>query len=110
VGGHSRRTAPDACHLHRPLGVQRSLRGLLAAGSTDSSPDGRTTLGALEAAAPADDIDVVTKEDLSREIQLEIDLHDAKWHLRDLNVIASPVQDIRSVLDLMPTDTPMTGP
>ena len=68
--------------------------------------DGRATLGALEAATPADDIDVVTKEDLSREIQLEIDLHDAKWHLRDLNVIASPVQDIRSVLDLMPTDTP----
>ncbi len=54
---------------------------------------------------PVDDIDAVTKEDLSREIRLEIDLHDAKWHLRDLNVIASPVQDIRSVLDLMPTDT-----
>ncbi|MET0830470.1 MAG: DUF885 domain-containing protein [Microbacterium sp.] len=68
--------------------------------------DGRAALAALEAATPTDDIDVVTKEDLSREIQLEIDLHDAKWHLRDLNVIASPVQDIRSVLDLMPTETP----
>jgi uncharacterized protein (DUF885 family) len=67
--------------------------------------DGRTTLAALEAATPVDAIDAVTKEDLSREIRLEIDLHDAKWHLRDLNVIASPVQDIRSVLDLMPTDT-----
>ncbi|SFS04599.1 Uncharacterized conserved protein, DUF885 familyt [Microbacterium sp. cf046] len=67
--------------------------------------EGRSTLGALESATPVDDIDVVTKEDLSREIQLEVDLHDAKWHLRDLNVIASPVQDIRSVLDLMPTDT-----
>ncbi|MGZ8805454.1 MAG: DUF885 domain-containing protein [Microbacterium sp.] len=66
---------------------------------------GRDTLGALDAAVPVDDIDAVTKEDLSREIRLEVDLHDAKWHLRDLNVIASPVQDIRSVLDLMPTDT-----
>ena len=27
-----------------------------------------------------------------------------KWHLRDLNVIASPAQDIREVFDLMPTD------
>lgn len=67
--------------------------------------DGRATLGALDAATPVDAIDEVTKADLSREIRLEIDLHDAKWHLRDLNVIASPVQDIRSVLDLMPTDT-----
>jgi uncharacterized protein (DUF885 family) len=67
--------------------------------------EGRATLGALDAAVPVDHIDAVTKEDLSREIRLEIDLHDAKWHLRDLNVIASPVQDIRSVLDLMPTDT-----
>ena len=67
--------------------------------------EGRATLGALDAATPVDAIDEVTKEDLSREIRLEIDLHDAKWHLRDLNVIASPVQDIRSVLDLMPTDT-----
>ena len=67
--------------------------------------EGRSTLSALEAATPVDAIDEVTKEDLGREIRLEIDLHDAKWHLRDLNVIASPVQDIRSVLDLMPTDT-----
>jgi len=66
---------------------------------------GRSTLSAVEAATPVDVIDEVTAEDLSREIRLEIDLHDAQWHLRDLNVIASPVQDIRSVLDLMPTDT-----
>ncbi|MCR2809924.1 MULTISPECIES: DUF885 domain-containing protein [unclassified Microbacterium] len=67
--------------------------------------DARRTLSALDAATAVDDIDVVTKEDLSRELRLELDLHEAKWNLRDLNVIASPVQDIRSVLDLMPTDT-----
>ena len=67
--------------------------------------EGRATLAALEAATPVDAVDAVTKEDLGRELRLEIDLHDAKWNLRDLNVIASPVQDIRSVLDLMPTDT-----
>ena len=66
---------------------------------------GRATLDALDAATPVDAVDAVTKEDLSRELRLEIDLHDAKWHLRDLNVIASPVQDIRSALDLMPTET-----
>jgi uncharacterized protein (DUF885 family) len=67
--------------------------------------DARSTLGALDAATPVDDIDVVTKEDLSRELRLEIDLAEAKSNLRDLNVIASPVQDIRAVFDLMPTDT-----
>ncbi|HVL60878.1 MAG TPA: DUF885 domain-containing protein [Microbacterium sp.] len=66
---------------------------------------GRATLGELDAATPVDAIDAVTQEDLSREIRLDIDLHDAKWHLRDLNVIASPVQDIRSALDLMSTET-----
>jgi len=67
--------------------------------------EGRRTLAALQAAEPVDDIDVVTKEDLTRELELELELHEAKWHLRDLNVIASHAQDIRSVFDLMPTDT-----
>ncbi|WP_194408601.1 DUF885 domain-containing protein [Microbacterium cremeum] len=67
--------------------------------------EGRKTLAALAASTPVDDIDTVTKDDLSREIALGIELHDAKWHLRDLNVIASHAQDIRSAFDLMPTDT-----
>jgi uncharacterized protein (DUF885 family) len=65
----------------------------------------RSTLRALEAAEPVDAIDAVTKEDLSRELRLDLEVHDAQWHLRDLNVIASPSQDIRQVFDLMPTDT-----
>ena len=67
--------------------------------------EGRKTLAALDAATADDDVDVVTKEDLSRELQLELDLHDAQWHLRDLNVIASHAQNIRSAFDLMPTAT-----
>ena len=66
---------------------------------------GESTLAALEAASPADVVDEVTKEDLTRELRLDLELHEAKWHLRDLNVIASPAQDIRSVFDLMPTST-----
>lgn len=66
----------------------------------------RDTLRALEAAEPVDEIDEVTQADLARELRLSLDLHDARWHLRDLNVIASPAQDIRMVFDLMPTATP----
>jgi uncharacterized protein (DUF885 family) len=65
----------------------------------------RGTLAALSSATPADDIDVVTKLDLTRELELALELHEAQWHLRDLNVIASPAQELRSVFDLMPTET-----
>ncbi|WP_243227848.1 DUF885 domain-containing protein [Microbacterium sp. CIAB417] len=79
----------------------------------DYSPEGaeryaeaaRRTLADLDAAEPVDDIDAVTKADLSRELRLDLELHEAEAGLRDLNVIASPAQDIRSVFDLMPTDT-----
>ncbi|WP_248242272.1 DUF885 domain-containing protein [Microbacterium kunmingense] len=79
----------------------------------DYSPEGQARVideakkvrAALTAATPVDDIDAVTKEDLTRELDLQIELDEARWHLRDLNVIASPAQDIRAVFDLMPTDT-----
>ncbi|GAA2926025.1 DUF885 domain-containing protein [Microbacterium luteolum] len=65
----------------------------------------RSTLDKLSALEPVDAIDEVTKTDLSAELRLDLELHDAKWHLRDLNVIASAAQDVRSAFDLMPTAT-----
>lgn len=80
----------------------------------DLSPEGadraveaaRETLRQLENLTPDDAVDEITKADLSSELRLDVELHDAKWHLRDLNVIASAAQDVRNVFDLMPTDTP----
>jgi len=79
----------------------------------DLSPEGaeraheatKAALAALQAAEPVDDVDVVTKADLANDLQLAIDLHEAGAHLRDVNVIASPAQEIRNTFDLMPTDT-----
>ncbi len=65
----------------------------------------KQTLTALQASEVVDEVDRVTKEDLSRELSLDLELHEAGWHLRDLNVIASPAQEIRSVFDLMPTES-----
>jgi len=76
-----------------PAGAQRGYEAATA------------TLAALQAAEPVDQVDVVTKADLAGDLQLMIDLHEAKAHLRDVNVIASPAQEIRSTFDLMPTDT-----
>lgn len=79
----------------------------------DLSPQGheeiaaatRATLDRLSALEPVDAIDEVTKTDLSAELRLDLELHEAKWHLRDLNVIASNAQDVRAAFDLMPTAT-----
>ncbi|REC96868.1 uncharacterized protein (DUF885 family) [Microbacterium sp. AG157] len=67
--------------------------------------DARAARTALDGADTVDAIDTVTKMDLVRELDLMIEQHEAKTHLRDLNVIASPAQDIRSTFDLMPTAT-----
>ena len=79
----------------------------------DYSPDGherwaaeaRRVLAALDAAEPVDDTDRVTKTDLSAELRLALEASEARLHERDLNVIASPAQEIREVFDLMPTAT-----
>ncbi|MDK8174300.1 DUF885 domain-containing protein [Curtobacterium citreum] len=79
----------------------------------DTSPAGADALAdaaragrrALDAADATDDVDRVTKTDLGAELDLVVESHERKLHLRDLNVIASPAQELRDVLDLMPTAT-----
>jgi len=82
-------------------------------GFADLSPEGAAAdreavvrvLADLNAAEPVDDVDRVTKMDLSRELTLALEMHDARWNLRDLNNIASPAQGLRDIFDLMPTET-----
>ncbi len=76
-----------------PEGVERSSAAVKAA------------IGELEAAEPVDQVDVVTKADLLGVLHLDEELREAKNHLRDVNVIASPAQELRSIFDLMPTAT-----
>jgi len=78
---------------------------LSPAGHEEIAAATRTTLDALSALEPVDAIDEVTKTDLSSELRLDLEFHESRWHLRDLNVIASAAQDVRSAFDLMPTST-----
>ena len=79
----------------------------------DYSPDGvdaarsaaRAVLTELNAATAVDDVDRVTIADLSSELRLHLELDEARWYERDLNVIASPAQSIREIFDLLPTST-----
>ena len=52
-----------------------------------------------------DDVDRVTRTDLLSDLQLSVESYEAKLHLRDLNVLASPAQEIRETFDLMPHAT-----
>lgn len=81
---------------------------------TDFSPAGwdaqadaaRAVLAELEGLEPADDIDRVTLAAMRERIGLELELHDADEWIGALNNIASPVQELRDIFDLMPTSTP----
>ncbi len=63
------------------------------------------TIARLDAARAVDSVDEVTQTDLRSELSLCVESADAQLQLRDLNVIASPAQEIREIFDLMPTRT-----
>ena len=63
------------------------------------------TLAKLAALSPQDETDRVTAAAMRDRLGLDVELHDAGEFLADLNVIASPLQGIRDIFDLMPTDT-----
>ncbi|WP_066038768.1 DUF885 domain-containing protein [Herbiconiux solani] len=79
----------------------------------DLSPEGHERYTAavsgvlveLAATEPRDEVDEVTRTDLTNELGLTLASAEARLHLRDLNVIDSPSQHIREVFDLMPTAT-----
>ena len=75
------------------------------AGHEASAAAARSVLDRLAPLEPEDDVDRVTKADLMSELELGLELYDAGWHLRDVNVIESPAQQIRQVYDLMPQQT-----
>jgi uncharacterized protein (DUF885 family) len=81
---------------------------------TDYSPAGHrarhevgvATLRRLDDARPADDVDRVTVAALRERLAVAAELHDLGVDDHDLNVLASPLQSLRQVYDLMAKDTP----
>jgi uncharacterized protein (DUF885 family) len=95
--------------------VSATLEGLAGHDDemTDFSPDGfeerdehnRATLRGLTTAVPEGDRDRIAADVLREALETSVELYDAGEHLRDLNVIASPVQAVRMCFDMMPTET-----
>lgn len=80
---------------------------------TDYSPEGSAAVAALNArtaseirAAPVEgERDRIARDVILERLGTRLDLFDAGEHFRDLNIIASPLQDIRDVFDQMSKDT-----
>jgi uncharacterized protein (DUF885 family) len=79
----------------------------------DLSPEGyahhaeiaRATLARLDAVEAVDDVDRVTVAAMRERLGLTLETHEAGYDRMALNVIASPLQGCRDVLDSMPTAT-----
>lgn len=97
--------SPDTATYIGAAGRLDEFEDLSPAGHAALIDAARATLAELEKATPVDDTDRVTIADLSAELRLDVELHEAGWYQRDLNVIASPAQSVREIFDLMPTST-----
>lgn len=86
-------------------GRHEEFGDLSPAGHEEMTQAAKAVLERLRAEEPTDDVDWVTKTDLTAELELEIEKHDAGLWMRDLNVLASPAQSIRDFFDLMAHDT-----
>jgi uncharacterized protein (DUF885 family) len=80
---------------------------------TDYSPDGyaarealtRRALADAAAATPCDERERVAQDAFLERLGLEVEMYDAHVPQSELSVIASALHDMRSVFDLMDTDT-----
>ena len=86
-------------------GYDHLMTDLSPAGHAERAEHDRATLRELGQATPVDATDEVTLAAMRDRLGLQVEFFDAAEHTVDLNVIASPLQELRDVLDLMPTDT-----
>jgi uncharacterized protein (DUF885 family) len=80
---------------------------------SDYSPSGladrvahiRETIAALHSAAARDERENTAKEAMLERLGLEVELYEAHITASRVSVIGGPAQEIRSIFDLMPTDS-----
>ena len=86
-------------------GHDEDLDDFSPAGLAAGSDLRRKTLDDLALASPVDDIDRVTQAAMRERLGLAEETYAAGLEHMSLNVLASPLQGIRDIFDLMPTDT-----
>jgi uncharacterized protein (DUF885 family) len=93
-----------ATSLGLPGGEDR-LDNLSPAGIDDQHGLVLRTLRALDDAEPATTAEEIAGQVLRERLEVERDVHDSGWLHADLNVIDSPLQGVRQIFDLMPTES-----
>jgi uncharacterized protein (DUF885 family) len=93
-----------ATYIGRPGGDDK-LDDYSPEASEHQHSEVKRVLGELAAATPADKVDEVTLDAMTRDLELTVELHEAKVDRRNLNNIASPAQGIRDIFDLSKTDS-----
>lgn len=86
-------------------GAEEKLDDFSPAGHQANADAARQVLADLAEISPADETDRITQHAMRERIGLDLELAEAGEDLAQLNVIASPVQHVREVFDLMPTAT-----
>jgi uncharacterized protein (DUF885 family) len=86
-------------------GHDEDLDDLSPAGIAAQSRLRQATLAELASATPDDEVDRVTLAAMTERLGLAEERHAAGLDEMDLNVIASPLQEVRDIFDLMPTST-----
>ncbi|MCZ6538478.1 MAG: DUF885 domain-containing protein [Chloroflexi bacterium] len=67
--------------------------------------DLRTSLRRMERAVPANERERICKDTFVDELSISVEQYESREHLRDMNVLFSPIQSVRSIFDLMPQDS-----
>ena len=86
-------------------GHEEELDDFSPAGHERFSQLRQRTLAALANASPVDDVDRVTVAALRDRLELAEEIHAAGLDEMSLNVIHSPLQEMREIFDLMPQDS-----
>ncbi|NMR19922.1 DUF885 domain-containing protein [Cellulomonas fimi] len=86
-------------------GHDHEMTDLSPAGHATRADAARAVLRELDTTPPVDDVDDVTLAVMRERLGLDLELDEAGEWLGQLNNIASPVQDLRDVFDLMPTSS-----
>ncbi len=100
----------DTVAKHHPLSATHmgvpGFDHLMADYSPDATDafhaDVQLTLKEMRLAVPTNERERLCKDTFIDEASLSIEQYESREHLRDMNVLFSPVQNIRSIFDLMP--------
>jgi uncharacterized protein (DUF885 family) len=96
---------PVAATAHGIAGHDHRLTDYSPAGYAERAALAARAHAAVTAVEPRDAAERSAKAVFTERVGLELEIHEAGLDVASLNVIASPVQELRMAFDLMPLDT-----